>query len=116
MAIEIGKTIAYGTQVHKDAIHVPVAPVVVGLGQKLYPSQIVTLIDGEAAAITNALERPVGIVDPFLPAPVLQGEKFWLFLIPGSTQNLRHEWDHEAFPEPKPEDYGDDECRGCYGQ
>lgn len=78
----------------RDAIHVAVAPVVAG--EALDPGAHVVLIRGLAH---NAREgRAIGIVDPFLPLSVMDGESFWLFLYPKSTQNLRHDWDHPAFP------------------
>lgn len=102
----------------RNAIHVPIAPIVAA--EKLYPGQSVDISEGKAVASTGA----VGIVDPFLKSPVFVGQRFWLFMLPGSVTDLRHEWSHPAFPEVvtvvpaepvevAPDDDYDD-CRGCY--
>lgn len=80
----------------RDAIHVAVAPVTAA--ERLRPGQHVGL-DGQGEAIGGELARlPIGVVDPFLEDDVRPGEGFWLFLYPGSTAVLRHEWTHPAFP------------------
>lgn len=68
-----------------------------------------------------------GIVDPFGATRISPGDRYWLFLFPGTAANLRHEWDHPAFPPEESEELKearakvrelDDEldsygCRGC---
>jgi hypothetical protein len=77
----------------RDAIHVALAPVeAVG---NLFPGQHVGVRDGKASSAYAPL---VGIVDPFLPADVLPGQWFMLFLYPNTVTSLRHEWTHPAFP------------------
>lgn len=86
----LGKIIT--TEQFRDAIHVAVAPVTAG--ESLSPGEHVALDeDGEARSIDN----PIGVVDPFLLKKVKAGERFWLFLYPGSITSLRHEWSHPAF-------------------
>ena len=95
----------------KDAIHVPVACVIAGLD--LSAGEKVLIGGGVALRLVSG--EPTGIVDPFLVNGVKRGHRFWLFLRPGSIENLRHEWDHDDFPEPDPPDPDyDDGCRGCY--
>jgi hypothetical protein len=77
----------------RDAIHVAVAPVVAG--ERLYPGQHVGVRDGRGTAGATH----IGIVDPFLPGPVYQEQRFWLFLYPGSITSLRHHWEHPEFPD-----------------
>lgn len=76
----------------RDAIHVAVAPMVAAID--LYPGMHVGLnADGKAGVV----EKPIGIVDPFLTSKVLKGDSFWLYLYPGSVTSLRHHWEHPAF-------------------
>ncbi len=77
----------------RDAIHLAVEPAIAA--QRLYPGQDVGFTGGEAMASAN----PVGIVDPFLKAPVQVGERFWLVVYPRQITSLRHVWEHPAFPE-----------------
>ena len=80
----------------RDAIHIAVAPMLAS--QRLSPGQPVGLAEGTADHATSA-GKPIGIVDPFLTAPVRAGDRFWLFLFPGSITSLRHGWTHPAFPD-----------------
>lgn len=80
----------------KDAVHVAIAPAVAG--SRLSPGDPVTLHPDGSAHATAALG--VGIVDPFLRSRVMPGERFWVFMHPGTVSNLRHEWSHPAFPAP----------------
>ena len=77
----------------RDAVHIAVAPVVAGCC--LSPGEHVGLdADGRAS---RAVSGHIGIVDPFLRCPVQKGERFWLFLYPGTVTSLRHVWTHPAF-------------------
>lgn len=99
---------------YKDAMHVAVVRVVAGTD--LYPGQKVDLsgIDRVVPAFKGS--TGIGIVDPFLPSKVSNGDAFLLILYPGSTSNLRHVWDHPYFPDTSEidSDNYDDSCRGCY--
>lgn len=86
------------TEQHKDAVHIAVAPVVAA--QRFSPGERVGL-DEQGRAIKAGYS--IGVVDPFLQEFVDVGERFWLYLYPGSITSLRHEWSHPAFQEaPKP--------------
>lgn len=76
----------------QDAIHIAIAPVVAY--RTLRPGEHVSLTDDGKADIFGKL---IGIVDPFLGVDVYPGEKFWLFLYPGSITSLKHFWTHPAF-------------------
>lgn len=77
----------------RDAVHIAVAPVVAG--EKLMRGHPVAMsARGEAAGSIN----PIGIVDPFREEVFVErGERFWLFLYPGTITGLRHVWTHPAF-------------------
>jgi hypothetical protein len=79
-------------QAHRDAVHIAVAPVVAKT--RLKPGQHVGLVSRDEVGPSK---HPIGIVDPFLKQPVQAGERFYLFLYPGSITSLRHEWTHPAF-------------------
>jgi len=96
--LEIGKVITGEQQ--RDAIHVAVAPV--EAADVLLPGQHVSLLEGRAVRVPTG-QKTVGVVDPYLTAPVKAGERFWLFLYPGSITSLRHEWAHPAFEGLRPD-------------
>jgi hypothetical protein len=87
----VGKLIRVEHQ--RDAIHVAIAPVVAA--HALRPGQHVGLDDnGEASGSSTV--NPIGIVDPYLAGGPRKGDRFWLFLYPGSITSLRHDWTHPA--------------------
>ena len=45
------------------------------------------------------ITKSIGIVDPFLKQTVRRGDKFWLYLYPGSITSLEHKWSHPSFSE-----------------
>lgn len=79
----------------RDAIHLAVEPVIAGM--TLAPGRRITVRDGVAWA--KADETALGIVDPFLSAPVKKGERFWFIMMPRMITSLRHVWAHPAFPD-----------------
>lgn len=100
----------------RDAVHVAV--IVAEAGEHLSPGQHVMQYHDIVVMCATRGKYTIGIVDPFLKKDVAPGERFWLFMMPGTVQNLRHEWDADAFPHPKPEfddndSVDDDGCRGC---
>lgn len=89
----------------RDAVHVAVAPVVAG--EVLTPGARVALLDNGRAVPATPLLKAVGVVDPFLSACPLPGQRFWIFLFPNTVTSLRHVWTHPAFaakvpPSPEP--------------
>jgi len=84
----------------RDAIHVAVAPVTAG--ERIYPGQHVGFATEGDCETVSGRAKPIGIIDPYLPGPVQQGEKCWLFLYPGSASVVRHEWTHPAFTKAAP--------------
>jgi hypothetical protein len=84
----IGKPIS--GEAERDAIHVAVYPAVAG--KKMRPGDYVCVVDGQAYPTTAFAS--IGIVDPFLGDEVQIGERFWIFITPGTITGLRHNWTH----------------------
>lgn len=93
--IGIGKLIE--CERFKDAIHIAVAPVTAA--ERLAPGQDIGLVAPDTAGRSNT---PIGIVDPFIKGLILPGQRFYMFLYPGTITSLRHDWVHPAFEDPVP--------------
>ena len=77
----------------RDAIHLAVISVIAL--EELKPGTRIAVGSGKAWARS---EEAVGIVDPFLPIPVVHGDRFWCILNPRTITSLRHVWSHPCFP------------------
>lgn len=89
----LGKT--PGADARRDAVHIAVAPVIAA--ESLEPGQHVGLSERGRAILARVGIEGIGVVDPYLTEHVREGEKFWLFLYPGTVTSLRHVWSHPAF-------------------
>ena len=90
---KLGKLIGQGELVYRDAVHVAVIPVVAL--QRMRAGDRVG-IDGAGRACFS--DNQVGIVDPYLDCYWVEpGERFYLFMYPGTVTGLRHAWTHPAF-------------------
>lgn len=92
----LGSVLPAGPQ-ERDAVHVAV--VSVEADGPLTPGQRVGLAFGNSGRVGEVTGGWVGVVDPFLTRTVQRGERFWLFLYPGTITSLRHDWAHPAFPD-----------------
>lgn len=79
----------------RDAIHIATAAVFAA--EDLNPGDHVGFVTKDNDKMGRSEIAPLGIVDPFLPKPVKKGERFWVFLYPGTIQSLRHNWTHPSF-------------------
>jgi hypothetical protein len=79
----------------RDAIHIAVAPVTAA--DRLAPGQHVGLVREGDLELVGPCDRTLGVVDPFLAEEVQPGQRFWLFLYPGTITGLRHVWAHPVF-------------------
>ena len=78
----------------KDAIHIAVIPVTAL--ENLEPGTHVSVtVDGYA----RKSGKTIGVVDPFLKQMVRVGQHFYLCMYPNTVKSLRHEWEHDSFPE-----------------
>ena len=86
----------------RDAIHLAVEPVKAACSLK--PGDRIGIIDGYAFPAGKHLKSADmvvpyhGIVDPFLPRAVEEGESFWFVMAPRMVTSLRHVWEHPDFP------------------
>ena len=87
--LKLGQIIEAKRQAGRDAVHVAVIPLT---------ASVVLLPGSRVNAEGLPLAPFVGIVDPFLDCVVKPGERFWLWLMPGTVTGIRHHWAHPAFP------------------
>lgn len=93
---QFGKLVPEDFPDERDAIHIATAAVYAEHG--LNPGDHVGLSKtSERPDVMGYSDDPLGIVDPFLVKPVKKGERFWVFLYPGSIRSLRHNWSHPDF-------------------
>jgi hypothetical protein len=90
----LGQLIEDGDR-RRDAIHIAVAPVTAAV--RLVPGQHVGLVQAGNLELVGPCDSNIGVVDPFLAEVVEPGQRFWLFLYPGTITGLRHVWTHPAF-------------------
>lgn len=80
----------------RDAIHVAIMAVKAGCA--LHPGQHVGFIREDSARevgpATGRDVKAIGIIDPFLKAPVPSGAWCYLVLYPNTITSLRHDWEH----------------------
>jgi hypothetical protein len=84
------------TVYERDAIHVAVVPVVAK--EALKPGQHIGFDEGgwRVTATPPAPYKLIGIVDPFLPKSVKEGDRFWMVLYPNTITGLKHIWSHPS--------------------
>jgi hypothetical protein len=98
--LRLGKTLPLLHSFQRNAVHIAIIPVVAR--ERLSPGQPIGLVGAEDDFTTvGPSSAPIGIVDPFLTAPVYQGEQFWMWLNPESVTNFKQHWSHPAFDKPK---------------
>lgn len=92
--IDIGQLVTSSQQ--RDAIHIAIIPIMAG--EAMNPGTRVTLNKAGQAIDAGDCNAGIGVVSPFLLAPVQPGDVFWLLLNPGTIRTLRHEWSSDVFP------------------
>lgn len=76
-----------------DAIHVATMPVTAA--ETLKPGQHIGFKDEyRVTAAPAAPYKLLGIVDPFLTADIVEGQRFFMLLYPNTITGLRHVWTH----------------------
>lgn len=79
----------------RDAVHIALYPAIAGC--RLKPGQRVGLLDGKFVPATAP--HAIGIIDPFLPRNVREGQRCWAMLNPGQVTGLRHVYTHPGVPD-----------------
>lgn len=94
----IGNILDPDFQPTRDAIHVPIIPVVAA--NELRPSQRLRIQkDGDVmkAYAWNELMKPsIAIADPFLREIIPEGAMFYAWITPGVITELWHEWRYKG--------------------
>ena len=103
---EVGKLIKDEWTPERDAIHIAVLPA--KAAQRLYSRDRVDVfrLDGEWCAFCP-MEGPdydqdqdgpsgIGIIDPYLKYPLEKGDRFWVFVDPGTITDMTHAWQHPS--------------------
>lgn len=87
----------------RDAIHVPIIKVFAF--EALNPGDKIKLTKELGGDSFNATKAPakdaMGIVDPYLAAPVKYGQQFYCFIKPGTVRKLWHDWTHNDIDKKK---------------
>jgi hypothetical protein len=91
---KLGQLIMDGDR-RRDAIHIAVAPVTAAV--RLAPGEHVGLVQEGNPELAGPCDDNIGVVDPFLVEDIEPGQRFWLFLYPGTITGLRHVWTHPAY-------------------
>jgi hypothetical protein len=80
----------------RDAIHFAVMQVVAS--EDLTPGQHIGFREGGYRVTASPIEpyKLIGIVDPFLPATIKEGYRFWMMLYPNTITGLKHVWSHPS--------------------
>ncbi len=94
----LGQLIAPDANAVRDCIHIALVPLVAGVTAHLDPGEPFALDSSGRAIPAGSTKEPIGVVDPFLQTSVRPSERFYGVLNPGSVTNLRHSFDHHAFP------------------
>lgn len=94
----LGTIISEGEK--RDAIHVAVFPARCDDGWLGPGDHVAFSREGGITTARNVLAAgpAIGIVDPFLKHPVMEGQWCWVLLYPRQITSLRHVWEHPAFP------------------
>lgn len=85
----------------RDAVHIAIVPVTAAI--QLLPGEHIGLAQGQDRMLVCRVSKKdqIGIVDPFLKAPVQIGQQFYLLLYPNTVTSLKHHWTHPKFPDIK---------------
>lgn len=92
--LNIGQVIE-GIYPLRDAIHIPVVQVICD-EDHLDAGQRIALRAGTDLAYKEEY-RSTGVVDPYLDGSLMRGDKFWMFLFPGTVTGMVHQWKHPEF-------------------
>lgn len=96
MKAQVGHILEDKQHYDRDAIHVPIIPVIAS--QVLMPGQKIGVVKSDGSFVSlSKTKKPIGVVDPYLEEPVKVGQKFYCFVKPATVHKLWHEWTHPLF-------------------
>lgn len=96
-ALEVLGTVITDKKVGRDAVHLACLPVIVG-DEFVIPGQHVGF-GPDGTAVRFPPGKLIGIIDPFITAPVYRGSEVLLLLYPRTIESLRHVWSHPDVPD-----------------
>ena len=98
-SIDLTKKIGKDEKVAKDAIHIAILPVIVGLDY-VHPGQAakVSSFNKEADLFElGEIGKNIGIINPFMEkGRIMEGDRVYIFLYPNTVTSLRHDWEFEG--------------------
>lgn len=111
----------------RDAVHMAYVVAQCNMGLEITPGESVQFVNESATLVKPCLpdDSRHGVADPFLIEDIAGGELFRVFLKPGLSTNVRHQFDLILSIEPEPDEDepeyrlgrndGDDWCgrKGC---
>ena len=103
MDVKLGRLIEEDEIVYPDAVHVAVAPVTAARDINV-GSKVKLLFGSKDKAVSADYDdlNAIGIADPMLCLnddlwTIEAGQRFWLYLFPGTVDGMRHQWSHPSF-------------------
>lgn len=75
---------------HRDAIHVAIEPGIAGVNFRY--AKYVRQFNNEWFPCNE--DECHGIINPWIEQDINKGDRFWVFIKPGTVNGMRHHWSH----------------------
>lgn len=99
---QLGRLIE-GDDAQRDAIHIAIIPLIIGEDYMQHGERFRLKYGSKTIALSGEYENgatpTLGILDPFIDTfkSIMEGQKVWGFLFPGTVTGMRHHWKHPSF-------------------